>query len=135
MPVVTPTRVRTPHDVDYEVWLWSGLGQGDTGAPVITNYKQDKAVYYKASTPGTGTLAIEGTPDPGPPGGGATVGAAGFAVLHDTRGPSTGDLTGLALATTMTTRQVLEVCYAIRPNLGGGAGASGCDVWLLMRGR
>ena len=126
MPVITPVRVSTPLDVDQEIWKWTGMAQGDTGAPVLCNYKQDKSVMWKASTPGTGTLAIEESHDPA---------ASGYFTAHDTRGPSSGDLTALALATTFSGRQVLESAYLIRPNVNGGAGASGVDVWLFMRGR
>lgn len=127
-------RVASDYDVDHETWRWTGLAQGDAGDPVVVGHKQDKTFYFKAATPGTGTLTLEGTPDPGLPRP-SPIGTMGWAVLHDPRGPGAGDLTGLALGSVPVTRQCLELAYAVRPHLDGGAGAAGVEVWLTMKGR
>lgn len=123
MAIILAQRVN-PYEVDLQVWKWVGLAQGDTGSPVPTRYYSDISVMAKASTPGTGTLGIDGSNDPA---------GSGYGPLHDSRGFS--NVLAITLSTAFQFAQVLEAAFLIRPALNGGAGASGCDVWLKMRGR
>lgn len=132
---VTLKRVTSSYDVDHEIWAWLGLAQGEVGPLVVCGHKQDKTFYIKAASPGSGTLTLEGTPDPGLQQPETPPGLWGWAVLHDPRGPGAGDLTALPLGSVPITRQCLELAYAVRPNVNGGFGAEGVDVWLVMKGR
>lgn len=95
---------------------WSGLLNGDTGAPEDLSRYPDKTMQLKGTFGAGGSVNIEGSND-----GGST-----YHILNDTRGE------GNALTLTAAdTRMVLENPAAIRPNVTAGDGTTNLSVIIV----
>ena len=114
-------------DVHLTKWIWTGLLNGDDGAPLGgatagANYHRDHAVYGDRSVQITGTLGaggtivIEGSND-----GGVT-----WATLNDAFGNAL-TLTALGI------KQITECVGQIRPRVTAGDGTTNLNVYLWMR--
>jgi len=104
--------------------VWDGMVTGDVGAPVRAAKVGDKSVTV-SGTIGTSTLALEGTNEEDTP---DVPDLTTMQVLHN---PTV--TTAISYTTLPKQDQILEVTKWIRPNLSGGAGASGVKVTVLFR--
>lgn len=89
---------------------WTGLLNGDDGAPQSALQLADKSVQVKGTFGAGGTLLIEGSNDDG----------TTWATLNDSRGETTGALS----FTAADLRTILENCQLIRPRVSAGDGTT-----------
>lgn len=103
---------------------WANLNAGDTGQPYVVGLYSDKTIQTDGSTLGSG-ITIEGTIDPREVDSqdGAVLGI-GWNTLNDPQGNSLGGIIDQRL------EEILEHCYAIRPNCA--AGVSGANVYMML---
>jgi hypothetical protein len=94
---------------------WSGLLNGDSGAPIDWGNFMDRSAQVKGTFGAGGSVTMEGSND------GST-----FNPLSDPRG------NGLAI-TTAKLEQVEDVSYQIRPNVTAGDGTTNLTVVLFAR--
>jgi hypothetical protein len=108
---------------------WTGLLNGDDGAPFVSPNRADKSVQVLGTLGGTPHAFIDGTNQqaytvtPGTSGGG-TVAAPTYHVLNDPQGNPL-DIT------TLKTEQILESVNAIRPRVTGD-GTTNLTVVMLI---
>ena len=101
--------------------IWEGMATGDVGAPALPGVAGDIS-FTATGTIGTSTLTVEGTDEENPVGTPAT-----FQTL---RSP---DSVALSFTTLPQKKQLLEATKYLRPQVAGGAGASGIRVTVLLR--
>lgn len=114
MAVHPVIKIDTPHDSGIQLYKWSGIAGGDTGAPVFAPGHNDKTVRLSA-VDGAGTVTIEGD---------LAFDTPVFAGLSNSAGDA---IAFTAVATGIS--EVLENVTVIRPNV---TGFTTVDVWLLV---
>ena len=115
MAIIQPSFSRPEGDDSVVVVQWTGLLNGDTGAPAQLTKYADRSVQIAGTFGAGGTALIEGSND------GST-----YATLNNTTG------TALSL-TTPQIKQVLENTLLIRPNITAGDGTTTLTVTALIR--
>ena len=112
---------------------WTGLLNGDDGAPFVSPNRADKSVQVIGTFGAGGNARIEGSNKqaysmtPGVSGGGTLTGLTGtdYATLNDPQG-NVLDFTATKI------EQVLEAPNAIRPRITAGDGTTSLTVVMLI---
>jgi len=125
MATIQPTLKSTPGVGEFLV-TWDGLATGDVGAPVRGGRASDRS-YTASGTIGTSTLTIEGTNEEDTPD------VPDLTTMLVLNAPGTPSPTALSHTTLPQARQVLEAMRWTRPQVAGGAGASGIKVTMAFR--
>lgn len=116
MAVRAFTQINDTRFKNVRLYKWTGLLNGDTGAPIdVPNYSE-KTVQATGTFGVGGTVTVEGTIDP-----------ESSPVFGTLRKP---DHTNLTL-TTSQPATVLEDVTQIRPNVTAGDGTTSLTFWLL----
>jgi hypothetical protein len=103
---------------NFVVVEWSGLLNGDTGAPVDWSEYADRSVQLSGTLGVGGNCRIEGSNDPDT--------ATTYATLNDAGGTAL-DMAALKI------EQVLESTRWIRPNITAGDGSTALVVRMFAR--
>jgi hypothetical protein len=122
MAVVAATVVTLPDTVDERGMvkiIWSGLANGDTGAPVACGRFADRSVQVKGTFGASGSVSIQGSLD--------ADGSGTFDTLVD---QSDNNLT----ITTAKIESVQQLTQYIRPNVTAGDGTTSLTVTLYAKG-
>lgn len=125
MAVRTPT---SQHKVGGTIRVvWTGLLNGDTGAPVEAPDHVTKDVQVKGTFGAGGTVVIEGSLDAGTADGALASGAdRTWATLNDAQGNALS-------VTAAKIERVQETCATVRPNVTGGDGTTSLTVTMILK--
>lgn len=117
MAIRPAEKVSHPHgSAQCALYRWTGLLNGDSGAPVPLPVGADKSVQVSGTTSAATTLAIEGSNLPTSP---------VWATLSDPQGNT------LTFTNSLRVESILENTYQVRPVVTAGDGATNLTVTLL----
>jgi len=115
----TVTQITAFGDFRCHVIQWTGLLNGDDGAPIEMSGSADRSAHALGTFGASGNLKIEGSNDPG-----AT--PTNWATLNNPQGTAL-DLTGASI------KAVLESTHFIRPRASAGDGTTNLTCQLFVR--